>query len=184
MLVEQFTAAHRQAPAELVLDTDASDIPLHGEQELKEFRAYYDQHSYLPPYVYCGQPLLPGVLRRSRIDGARHAASGIKLLIARLREVWPTTRYIVRADSGFCCQRLIRWCEGRGVGYVISLARNARLHQRVAGWERLMEGAFARSREKQHQLREFHYSPRVGIGSGASSPAWSMGRKATTLALS
>jgi len=132
VLVERFIASQPTAPAQLVLDVDASDLPLHGRQELAEFHAYYDQHCYLPLYVFCGQSLLACVLRRSRIDGAKHAAAVIKLLVARLRQAWPATRIIVRGDSGFCRQRLLRFCERAGVGYVIGLARNARLEARVA----------------------------------------------------
>ncbi len=72
--------------------------------------------------------MLACVLRRSRIDGAKHAAAVIKLLVTRLRQAWPKVRLIVRGDSGFCRQRLIRWCERHYVGYVIGVARNARLH--------------------------------------------------------
>ena len=158
VLVEQFIASQPRAPEELVLDIDASDIPLHGDQELKEFHAYYDSHCYLPLYVFCGKAMLTCVLRRSRIDGARHAAAVIKLLVTRLRQAWPTVRLIVRGDSGFCRQRLIRWCERQEVGYVIGLARNARLHRQVEGWARLMEQAYAQSGSKQRWIREFSYA--------------------------
>ena len=78
--------------------------------------------------------MLACVLRRRRIDGARHAAAVLKLLITRLRQVWPATRFIVRGDSGFCRQPLIHWCENHQVAYVIGVARNARLHRHVEGW--------------------------------------------------
>ena len=158
VLVEQFIASQKIPPAELVLDIDASDIPLHGDQELREFHAYYDSHCYLPLYVFCGKAMLACVLRRSRIDGARHAAALLKLLVTRLRQAWPEARIIVRGDSGFCRQRLIRWCERRDVGYVIGLARNARLHRQVEGWECLMAHRYSESGTKQRLIREFTYA--------------------------
>ncbi len=158
VLVEQFIASHATPPGELVLDVDASDIPLHGDQEGKEFHAYYDHYCYLPLYVYCGKSLLACVLRRSRIDGAKHAAAVIKLLVTRLRQTWPDARIIVRGDSGFCRQRLIRWCERHAVGYVIGVARNARLHKAVQAWEGELEAAFARDGTKQRTIREFRYA--------------------------
>ncbi len=158
VLVEQFIASHACPPRELVLDIDASDIPLHGDQEQKEFHAYYDSHCYLPLYVFCGKAMLACVLRRSRIDGARHAAAVIKLIVTRLRQAWPGVRIIVRGDSGFCRQRLIRWCERQNVGYVIGLARNAVLHRQVEGWERLMEHAYTATSTKQRLIREFSYA--------------------------
>lgn len=158
VLVEQFIASQRIAPQELILDVDASDIPLHGDQEQAEFHAYYDHYCYLPLYVFAGQAMLACVLRRSRIDGAKHVAAVIRLLVTRLRTAWPDVRLIVRGDSGFCRQRLIRWCERRGVGYVIGVARNARLQKMVKGWEWLLEQRYAESGTKQRLVREFTYA--------------------------
>lgn len=143
------------APVELVLDIDASDVPLHGAQELSQFHAYYDQHCYLPLYVFCGQAMLACYLRPSRIDGARHAAAVIKLIVTRLRQAWPNTRFIVRADSGFCRRRLLRWCERSGVGYIVGLARNARLHAVVQVAEASLADAYTASGSKQRLIGEF-----------------------------
>ncbi len=158
VLASQFIASHRTAPTELVLDIDASDVPLHGNQERSEFHAYYDHHCYLPLYVFCGQAMLACYLRPSKIDGARHAAAVIALLVKRLRRAWPHTRFIVRADSGFCRRRLIQWCERSGVGYVIGLARNARLHAQVELAEASLADAYAASGTKQRLIGEFSYA--------------------------
>lgn len=170
VLVEQFIAAQKRVPHELILDVDASDVPLHGDQERAQFHGYYDHYCYLPLYVFCGQAMLACVLRNSRIDGARHAAAVIKLLVTRLRQVWPEVRLIVRGDSGFCRQRLIRWCERHHVGYVIGVARNARLHAHVAAWEEELEAAFVRDGAKQRAIREFRYA----------ADSWNVGRRIVT----
>jgi hypothetical protein len=158
VLIEQFIASHKTAPAELVLDIDASDVPLHGNQERAEFHAYYDHHCYLPLYVFCGQAMLACVLRPSRIDGAKNAAAVIKLLVTRLRRAWPESRIIVRGDSGFCRQRLLRWCERSGVSYIIGLARNARLEAQVRYAELMLAEEYERSGTKQRLIDEFTYA--------------------------
>jgi hypothetical protein len=158
VLVAQFIASHKQAPSGLVLDIDASDIPLHGNQELRQFHGYYDHHCYLPLYVFCGDALLACYLRRSRIDGAKNASALIKLLIARLRQAWPDVSIIVRADSGFCRQRLMRWCERNGVGYILGIARNARLEAIVALAELALAEQYAASGIKQREIGEFSYA--------------------------
>lgn len=158
VLVEQFIAAHEAPPQELIFDVDASDIPLHGDQEQSQFHAYYDHYCYLPLYVFCGKALLTCVLRRSRIDGAKHAAAVIKLLVTRLRQAWPEVRIIVRGDSGFCRQRLIRWCERHAVGYVIGMARNSRLHEAVEHWERELKQRYTETNQKQRAIHEFVYA--------------------------
>jgi hypothetical protein len=101
VLVEQFIASHEGAPSGLVLDIDASDIELHGNQERREFHGYYDHHCYLPLYVFCGEALLACYLRRSRIDGAKNATALIRLLIKRLRQAWPDVAIIVRGIRAF-----------------------------------------------------------------------------------
>jgi hypothetical protein len=158
VLIDQFIACHEQAPEELVLDIDASDVPLHGNQELSQFHAYYDHHCYLPLYVFCGQAMLACYLRPSKIDGAKHAAALIKLLVTRLRRAWPDTRFIVRGDSGFCRRRLLQWCERADVGYVIGLARNARLHAAVELAEASLVDAYSASGVKQRLIGEFSYA--------------------------
>lgn len=158
VLVDQFVAAHESAPAELVLDIDASDVPLHGAQESSEFHAYYDHHCYLPLYVFCGQAMLACYLRRSKIDGAKHAGAVIRLLVKRLRRSWPAVRIVVRADSGFCRQRLIRWCERADVGYIIGLARNRRLEAAVASTQAEMRRGYEHTGIKQRQIGEFIYA--------------------------
>ncbi|MFI5107163.1 MAG: IS1380 family transposase, partial [Terriglobales bacterium] len=122
------------------------------------FHGYYDHYCYLPLYVFCGQAMLACLLRPSRIDGAKHASAVIKLLVTRLRQAWPATRIIVRGDSGFCRQPLVRWCERSHVGYVIGVARNARLQRLVLAWEAELEAAFEVLGTKQRAIHEFRYA--------------------------
>lgn len=158
VLIEQFVASHKKPPQELVLDIDASDIPLHGDQELRQFHGYYDHYCYLPLYVFCGQAMLACYLRNSRIDGAKHAAAIVKLLVARLRQTWPGVRIVVRADSGFCRQRLLRWCERADVGYAIGVARNKRLEKLVAPQEAALRAAWEQQQTKQRCIGELRYA--------------------------
>jgi hypothetical protein len=158
VLVEQFIASFDSAPEELVLDFDATDSPLHGQQEGRFFHGYYDSYCYLPLYVFCGQQLLCAYLRPSRIDAAKHAAAILKLLVQRLRQAWPQVRIVFRGDSGFCRQRLINWCERSDVHYVIGLARNPRLEAMVEYVQLAMRDEYERSGHKQRLIDEFSYA--------------------------
>lgn len=158
VLVSQFIASHRRAPKRLVLDIDASDIALHGEQELREFHGYYDHHCYLPLYVFCGDAMLACYLRRSRIDGAKNATALLRVLVKRLRQSWPRTEIIVRGDSGFCRLRLMRWCERNGVGYVLGVARNPRLQAMVEMVELALADQYRATKLKQREIGEFAYA--------------------------
>jgi hypothetical protein len=132
VLFNKFVSSFKKPPKELVLDLDATDDPVHGNQEGRFFHGYYDHYCFLPLYVFCGSHLLVAYLRPSNIDGAKHAAAIVRLLANRLRAKWPKVRIVVRADSGFCRQRLLNWCDRNDVGYVIGLARNAVLQREAA----------------------------------------------------
>jgi hypothetical protein len=158
VLVDQFIASFKQAPQELVLDFDATDNPLHGQQEGRFFHGYYDCYCYLPLYVFCGQQLLCAYLRPSRIDGAKHAAAILKLLVTRLRQTWPQVKIVFRGDSGFCRQRILNYCERADVHYLVGLARNTRLEQMTEFVELAMKDAYEASGIKQRELGEFVYA--------------------------
>ena len=98
------------------------------------------------------------LLRPSRIDGAKHAAAVLRLLVNRLCQAWPGVRIIIRADSGFCRQNLIRWCERTGVDYIIGLARNKRLQARVELAEEILKDGYERTGRKQRLVSEFPYA--------------------------
>jgi hypothetical protein len=158
VLVDQFIASFKQVPQELVLDFDATDNPLHGQQEGRFFHGYYDCYCYLPLYVFCGQQLLCAYLRPSRIDGAKHAAAILKLLVTRLRQAWPQVKIVFRGDSGFCRQRILNYCERADVHYLAGLARNTRLEQMTEFVELAMKDAYEASGIKQRELGEFVYA--------------------------
>jgi len=61
--------------------------------------------------VFCGGHLLCALLRPSGIDAAKYSKAVIKLLVGRIREVWPDVKLIVRGDGGFCRWKLMRWCD-------------------------------------------------------------------------
>ena len=127
VLVEQFIASFKAAPAELILDFDATDDRVHGLQQGRFFHGYYGDWCFLPLYVFCGEQLLVSYLRPSNIDVARHSWAILKLLVTRLRAAWPGVKIIFRGDSGFCRWKMLRWCERHGVDYLVGLAKNSRL---------------------------------------------------------
>ncbi len=157
VLIEQFIASHDEPPEELILDFDATDDRVHGQQEGRFFHGYYDSYCFLPLYVFCGDQLLVSYLRPSRIDGAKHAWAILALLVKRLRQAWPSVRIIFRADSGFCRHRMLRWCERHGIGYIVGLARNARLQRLTEAAFALVEQRFKETGEKQRDFLDLRY---------------------------
>ena len=131
LFVDVFLEAHQRPPAQIILDLDATDDPLHGHQEGRFFHGYYDCYCYLPLYIFCGRHLLVAKLRRSNIDGAAGAIDEVARIVAHIRCRWPKTRILLRGDSGFARETLMAWCEANRVDFLFGLARNARLEAAI-----------------------------------------------------
>jgi len=149
ILLKQFIASHKSLPGELILDFDATDDRVHGNQAGRHFHGCYGDWCFLPLYVFCGEQLLVAYLRPSNIDAARHSAAILKLLVDRMRAEWPEVKIIVRADSGFCRRRLLNWCERNAVSYIVGLAKNSRLNALAAPLQKQAQERFEVTGEKQ-----------------------------------
>jgi hypothetical protein len=143
LFVDLFLESYRTPPARIVLDLDATDDPLHGQQEGRFFHGYYDGYCYLPLYIFCGRHLLCAKLRPAHIDGAAGALEEVERITTSIRARWPQTQIVLRADSGFARDTLMAWCEAHGVDYLLGLARNARLTRAI--------GASMQQAREQHE---------------------------------
>ena len=134
ILVEQFVASFDAPPTELILDFDATDDLVHGQQENHFFHGYYRHHCFLPLYVTCGSRLLVAYLRSAQVGAAHHAQAIVKLLVTRLRQSWPNVNIAIRGDGGFCRWKIMRWCDSHDVRYIFGLPRNEVLERRSTEW--------------------------------------------------
>ena len=158
VLIRTFIESFKKPPTELTLDFDATDDRVHGEQEGRFFHGYYGNYCFLPLYVYCGDQLLVSYLRQSNQDAAKHAGVILRLLVHRLRAVWPQVKITFRADSGFCRWRTLSWCERNSVQYIVGLAQNNRLLEATTGLRSRAETRFEKSGEKQRLFSSFSYA--------------------------
>jgi hypothetical protein len=159
--VEVFLQAHDKPPERIILDLDATDDPVHGEQEGRFFHGYYGAYCYLPLYIFCGDQILCARLRPSNIDAAEGAVAELTRIVGQIRERWPDVEIWIRGDSGFCREPIMAWCEGNGVEYILGLAKNSRL---LAEIEAQLEQARERYEETQQAARvyrDFHYQTRT-----------------------
>ena len=128
LLVDLFLQAHAShPPSQIVLDVDATDDPVHGEQLGRFFHGYYEEYCYLPLYVMCGPFVLAAKLRAANIDASAGALKVLQRIVAQIRQTWPNVRIIIRGDSGFCREPIMAWCEQNRVDYLFGLAKNRRL---------------------------------------------------------
>jgi len=132
LMVEVYIQAQPTAPAEVVLDVDATDDILYGNQEGRFFHGYYGDYCYLPLYIFCGEYLLCARLRVASEDPASGVRQELERIVKKLRAAWPEVRIIVRGDSGFCRDEIMSYCEhNEKVDYVLGLAKNRRLNKEI-----------------------------------------------------
>jgi Transposase DDE domain group 1 len=158
LFVELFLDAHRRAPAQIILDLDATDDPVHGHQEGRFFHGYYDCFCYLPLYVFCGRHLLAVKLRRANIDASAGAIEEIARIVAQVRQRWPRVRILLRADSGFAREGLMAWCEANRVDFLFGLARNERLVEEIASELAAAAADSAATGKSARRFRDFSWS--------------------------
>jgi DDE family transposase len=160
LMVELFLEAHEEVPREIILDLDATDDPVHGEQEGRFFHGYYDCYCYLPLYVFCGRHLLAAKLRPASTDAAAGAVEEVARIIAQIRHRWPQARILVRADSGFAREELMAWCEANGVHFLFGLQQNVRLVAEIKNELAQAEAKSRRSGKPARSFKEFKFKTR------------------------
>jgi len=160
LLVHLFQEAHVRPPRRIVLDLDATDTPLHGHQESRFFHGYYNHYCYLPLYIFCGDHLLRARLRPANIDASAGSLEEVQTLVAQIRARWPKTRIILRADSGFCRDELMSWCEDNRVDYVFGFARNERLRKLIETEMQQARAEHERTGQPARVFAEFDYETR------------------------
>jgi hypothetical protein len=160
LLTQLFIEAHQQAPTELILDIDTTDLPLHGKQEGRFFHGYYDEYCYLPLYVFCGEQVLCARLREANHDASFGSLVEIQRIVKQLRTAWPEVKIILRGDSGFCRNELMSWCESNRVDFVFGLARNTRLRRIIGQPLWLARQQWEQTTEPARVFADFSYAAR------------------------
>jgi len=161
LFVDLFLQAHAQAPEQIILDLDATDDPLHGNQEGRFFHGYYGHYCYLPLYIFCGEFLLCARLRSSNIDAAAGSVDELKRMVQQIRSRWPQVRILIRGDSGFCREELMAWCEAEHVDYLLGLAKNERLEAEIESALAQAEVLYRQSGQAARVFHQFQYQTRT-----------------------
>jgi hypothetical protein len=157
LLVQVFLESHQKAPAQMVLDVDTTDLPLHGKQEARFFHGYYDNYCYLPLYIFCGEHILCARLREANHDASFGSLQEIQRIVAQMRAAWPEVKIILRADSGFCRNELMSWCETHGVDFVLGLARNQKLRRIIGAQMHAATEQWNQTGQPARAFTEFDY---------------------------
>jgi len=157
VFIEQFISSYKTPPKEIILDFDATDDRIHGNQEQSFFHGYYYNYCYLPLYVFCGEKLVLPYLRPSNIDASKHSWAILSMLVKRFRQEWPNVKIKFRADSGFCRHRMLTWCDRQGIEYAVGIASNSRLRAMSADIIEHSRKTREKTGEKVRQFGEVEY---------------------------
>jgi len=160
LLADLYLESHPTMPDQIVLDLDATDIPLYGHQPERFFHGYYDSYCYLPLYIFAGDQLLCARLRPANQDAAKGSVEEVSRIVAHLRQRWPAVKIVLRADSGFCREELMAWCEQNHVDYVFGLARNKRVGKIIGAQMHQAQMLHQSSGKAARVFAEFSYQTR------------------------
>jgi hypothetical protein len=160
LLVDLFLEAHDEPPTRIVLDLDATDDPIHGNQEGRFFHGYYREYCYLPLYIICGEFVLCARLRSSNIDASAGALEEVQRIVAQIRAQWPQVEIVLRGDGGFSRDAIMSWCEDNRVGYVFGLAKNKRLLKIMGRPLHEAKRQFEETQKAARVFSEFSYQTR------------------------
>lgn len=161
VIIDQFISSFNNPPKKLILDFDATDDLIHGNQVGKFYHGYYKNYCFLPLYVFCGKKLLVSYLRPANNDGFYHAWAILSLLVKRLRQSWPNVKIIFRGDGGFCRHKMFDWCDKKDVEYVTGIASNARLKKLIKPALEEAKNNFEETQKKQRIFKEFEYAAKT-----------------------
>jgi hypothetical protein len=157
LMINKFIESFDTPPKEVILDFDATDDEVHGNQEGKYYHGYYRHDCFLPLYVFCGGKILVSYLRSSKDDQAKHSWAIFALLVKRLREAWPDVEIVFRGDGGFCRHMMFAWCEKHNAKYIVGMPQNNRLNKLLAPTMQQAKEAYQKTGEKQKYFTEFEY---------------------------
>jgi len=157
LFVDLFLQAHARPPKSIVLDLDATDDPIHGRQLGRFFHGYYKNYCYLPLYIFCGDHLLCARLRPADVDASAGSVKHLRRIVAQIRQTWPDVAITIRADSGFCREPILAWCEAEGVDYVLGPAQNTRLKAVIAAEQEQARVEFERTKQAARVFADLRY---------------------------
>lgn len=181
LLLDEGVKAIPSKSCVIVLDFDATDDPIHGNQEGRFFHGYYRNYCYLPLYCFCGDIPLCAELRTSDRDGSQGTLEALRRIIPAIRKrLGNEVKIIIRGDSGFCRDELMTWIEEQaGVHYVFGLARNKRLEAHLAPtFESLLVNHAAACETAREEEREAPHAARAfGEFTYQTKDSWSRERR-------
>ena len=160
LFVNVFLQLHQRPPKRIVLDLDATDDPVHGNQLGKFFHGYYKSYCFLPLYIFCGDHLLSAKLRPADIDGAAGSVKELDRIVAQIRQAWPKVQIVIRGDSGFCRENIMAWCEAHQVDFILGLAKNERLKKIIGGQLHQAKMQSEATGEASRVFKDFSYRTR------------------------
>lgn len=160
VFVDLFLQSHAEPPERIVLDFDATDDPVHGNQLGRFFHGYYREYCFLPLYAFIGEQLVGAWLRPSNIDASAGTLKKLAMLVAAIRAKWPGVKILVRGDSGFCRDHLMSFCEREGIDFLFGLPKNSRLLAEIEAELAQAKQTYEATGKAARVFKDFRYQTR------------------------
>lgn len=157
--VRKFIATRLEAPEEIILDFDSTNVDAHGLQQLTFFNAYYDEHVYHPVLLHDAASgfALAVVLRPGNVGGASEVLAMLSYVVPLLRAAFPRVHLRFRADAGFCDPVVLDWLEDQEIRYAVGIGTNSVLEGLSADFVKSVEQHYGLTGEAQRRYTSVRY---------------------------
>lgn len=152
----------RETPKEILLDSDSTDDPCHGQQQLAFFHGKYGEHMYHPLFFFEAQSgcLLSARLRPGNASASEGIDVELKRLVPIVKRRFPKTQISYRADAGSATPKIYDTLESLEVLYAIGIGTNAVFQRRTARWLKRAKRKYARSHKTVRVFYSFRHRAR------------------------
>jgi hypothetical protein len=158
LFIDLAADAHSTAPKEIILDIDATDDRIHGNQEGRFYHGYYKSYCFLPLYIFWGDHLLSAKLNTADRSATEGYIEELSRVVEHLRCRFPGIKVLIRGDGGFARDGLMTWCEAQdNIDYLFGIGRNNRLKTMVAARMDSVKAVVKQTCAATRQFQELRY---------------------------
>jgi hypothetical protein len=152
----------REIPKEILLDSDATDDPCHGQQEFAFFHGKYGEHMYHPLFFFEAKTgsLLSALLRPGNASASAGIADEIKRLVPVVKRRFAQSQISYRADAGSATPEIYRTLESFKMLYAIGIASNSVFKKRTERWLNKAKRKYARTKTPIRRFHSFRHRAR------------------------
>jgi hypothetical protein len=158
-LGKNFLNGFSAEPNCIIIDMDPTINKTYGDQQLTLFNGYADEYCLMPFHVYDGitGQMITTVLRPGTTPTGTEIVIVLRRIVKIIRQRFPKTKLIFRADSHHCRPEVLDYCHNKKVNYTIGLSQNSKLNKLFNPLRNRVEKLSRREMQKVRHYKTDYY---------------------------